>query len=152
MNDDHRLALGFDFGLRRIGVAVGSRVTGAASPLGAVACRDGQPDWSAIDGIVAEWRPSLLVVGLPYNTDGTESEMSRAARRFGRRLAGRFDLSVEFVDERLSSSEAGSRLREQRRRGERGRIRKEQIDELSAAIILQTWLDEGGSEDRTRDD
>lgn len=152
MNDDSRVTLGFDFGLRRIGVAVGSHATGAAAPAGSAACRDGRPDWQAIDAIISEWRPSLLVVGLPYNTDGSDSEMSRAARRFGKRLARRSGLPVEFVDERLSSREAAARLREQRRRGERGRIRREHIDQLAAAIILQTWLDDGGTEDRTRDD
>jgi putative Holliday junction resolvase len=125
-------------------VAVGSRATGASTPLGAVPCRAGLPDWTAIQGFIAQWQPDLLVVGLPYNSDGSESEMSRAARRFGNRLGGRFRLPVEFVDERLSSDEATRRLVEARRRGERGRIRRQDVDQLAASIILQTWLDGTG--------
>jgi len=141
---DHDLALGFDFGLRRIGVAVGSSATGSATPLGNVACRDGRPDWPAIQAFVTEWRPALLVVGLPYNSDGSENDMSRAARRFGHRLGNRLGLPVEFVDERLSSSEATRHLVEARRRGDRRRIRRQDVDPMAAAIILQTWLDGTG--------
>ncbi len=137
----HSLALGFDFGLRRIGVAVGSSATGSATPLGSATCQEGQPDWTAIEAFISEWHPDLLVVGLPYNSDGSESGMSRAARRFGNRLSGRFGLPVEFVDERLSSNEATRRLVEARRRGERRRIRRQDVDPLAASIILQTWLD-----------
>jgi len=142
------LALGFDFGLRRIGIAVGSRTTGTATPLVAVPCMEGQPDWPAIQTLIAEWRPDLLVVGLPYNSDGSDSDMSRAARRFGNRLSGRFGLPVEFVDETLSSNEAAQRLAEGRRSGERRRIRKLDVDRLAASIILQTWLDDTGDRGR----
>jgi len=135
------VALGFDYGRRRIGVAVGSRVSGSTEPLGWIACRDGKPDWEAIGRLVADWKPAILVVGLPYNTDGSESEMSGAARRFGNRIGARFGLPVEFIDERLSSREAEARLIEQRRRGERRRLRKHHLDEAAAAIILQNWLD-----------
>jgi len=138
------LALGFDFGLRRIGVAVGSRATGSATPLGAIPCREGQPDWTAIQAFISEWQPDLLVVGLPYNSDGSDTDMSRAARRFGNRMGSRFGLPVEFVNERLSSNEATRRLVEARRRGARGRIRKQDVDQVAASIILQTWLDGTG--------
>ncbi len=149
MTDDSAVALGFDFGLRRIGVAVGSRATGSASPTASVACRDGRPDWPAIDRIVEEWRPAILVVGLPYNMDGSESEMTRRARRFGRRLEARFRISVTFVDERLSSREARERLRDRRRRGERPRIRKHEVDELAAAIVLENWLNGIGQKEQS---
>jgi len=141
---DRSLALGFDFGLRRIGVAVGSRATGSATPLGAIPCREGQPDWTAIQAFISEWQPDLLVVGLPYNSDGSDTDMSRAARRFGNRMGSRFGLPVEFVNERLSSNEATRRLVEARRRGARGRIRKQDVDQVAASIILQTWLDGTG--------
>jgi putative Holliday junction resolvase len=138
---DTALALGFDFGRRRIGVAVGSRATGGATPLACIPARDGVPDWEAIRELVEEWRPSRLVVGLPYNIDGTESEMTRSARRFGNRMGNRFGLPVEFVDERLSSSEAERRLRGQRRSGERRRrVRPSDVDAMAAAIILESWL------------
>jgi len=141
---DRSLALGFDFGLRRIGVAVGSRATGSATPLEAIPCREGQPDWTAIQAFISEWQPDLLVVGLPYNSDGSDTDMSRAARRFGNRMGSRFGLPVEFVNERLSSNEATRHLVEARRRGARGRIRKQDVDQVAASIILQTWLDGTG--------
>ena len=138
MPDNPALALGFDFGRRRIGVAVGSRATGTATPVTCVGCREGRPDWTGIGKLINDWGPDLLVVGLPYNIDGSESDMSRAARRFGHRLGGRFGLPVEFVDERLSSDEAGRRLREKRQRGDRRRVRKQEVDALAAAIIRKT--------------
>ncbi|MGD8695471.1 MAG: Holliday junction resolvase RuvX [Gammaproteobacteria bacterium] len=147
MTDDSAVALGFDFGLRRIGVAVGSRATGSSSPTASVPCRDGRPDWLAIGRIVEEWRPAVLVVGLPYNMDGSESEMTRRARRFGHRLEARFRVPVAFVDERLSSREARERLSDRRRRGERPRVRKHEVDELAAAIILENWLNAIGQKE-----
>jgi putative Holliday junction resolvase len=136
------LALGFDFGARRIGVAVASDAIGTARPLTSIQARDGRPQWSEIDRIAAEWKPSILVVGLPYNSDGSESEMTRRARRFGNRLGHRLTLPVEFADERFSSQEAEARLRQQRQAGDRRRrVRKENVDEMAAAIILQSWMD-----------
>lgn len=137
------LALGFDYGRRRIGVAVGGTTTGRARPLAVVACRDGQPDWDAVKTLITEWKPDRLVVGLPYNTDGSEGEMTRAARRFAGRMQNRFRIPVELVDERLSSVEAEDWLREQRRTGtRRRRVRREDVDRGAATVILQGWLDE----------
>lgn len=146
MADDASPVLGFDFGRRRIGVAVGSRTSGAASPIECVTCRDGHPDWDAVGRLISEWHPAILIVGLPYNSDGSESDMSRAARRFGHRLGARFGLPIAFVDERLSSREAARVLAERRRQGHRRRIRKGDVDEMAAAIILQNWLDGAGQE------
>ena len=109
-------ALGFDFGLKRIGAAVGQTVTGSASPLGVVAVRSGEPDWEAIAGLVREWRPGALVVGLPYNMDLSEQDMTHKARHFAEQLAERFPLPVHTVDERLSSREAEAALKERRQR------------------------------------
>lgn len=131
--------LAFDFGLRRIGVAVGQTVTGSASPLATVANRDGGPDWQAITQLVAEWRPARIVVGLPVRGDGDDSPMTTATRAFIGDLA-RFGLPVEAVDERYSSHEARGRLVAQRRRGLRGRLRKGMIDAGSAVIIAERWL------------
>lgn len=132
-------SLGFDFGLKRIGVAVGQSITGTASPLTALACRDGQPDWDRVRALLEEWRPGALVVGLPYNKDGSEQPISKAARRFARRLAGRFELPVYLVDERYSSAQAETRLVEARQQGRR-RVRKTDIDSAAACIILESWL------------
>ena len=132
-------AIGFDFGLKRIGVAVGQTVTRSASPLGVVATRGGEPDWEAIARLVAEWRPGALVVGLPYNMDLSEQDMTQRARHFAEGLAERFPLPVHTVDERLSSREAEAALKERRREGRR-RITREDIDGAAACVILESWF------------
>ena len=132
-------ALGFDFGLKRIGVAVGQSITRSASPLGVVTPRNGEPDWEAIARYVQEWRPAALVVGLPYNMDLSEQEMTGHARRFAEGLARRFPLPVHTVDERLSSREAEAQLKERRQQGRR-RITREDIDGAAACVILEGWF------------
>lgn len=134
-----RTALGFDFGLKRIGVAVGQSLTGSASPLGVVAVRGGEPDWEALGRLIQEWRPDSLVVGLPYNMDLSEQEMTQHARRFAEGLAARFPLPVHTVDERLSSREAEAELKQQRQQGRR-RVTREDIDGASAGVILESWF------------
>jgi len=125
--------LGFDYGRKRIGVAVGQTVSGSATALTTVSARDGQPDWRSISALIQDWQPELLVVGLPLSMDGSEHELTQAARRFGNRLAGRYNLPVEFVDERLTSVEAEARQVRPPRPGD--------IDKIAAQIILQDWLD-----------
>lgn len=132
-------ALGFDFGLKRIGVAVGQSVTKNASPLGVIAARNGEPDWSALERLVREWRPAALVVGLPYNMDLSEQDMTHRARQFSQQLAERFPLPVHTVDERLSSREAESALKERRQQGRR-RITRADIDGAAACVILESWF------------
>jgi putative Holliday junction resolvase len=134
---------GFDFGLKRIGVAVGQTLTGSASPLGVVTSRAGEPDWEAIGRLVAEWRPAALVVGLPYNMDLSEQEMTAHARRFAEELARRFPLPVHTVDERLSSREAEAQLKERRQQGRR-RVTREDIDGAAACVILESWFNTRG--------
>ena len=135
MSDKPRTLLGFDFGTRRIGVAVGQELTRTATALTTLNSADGGPDWTAIGRLIKEWQPAALVVGLPLNLDGSESESSRLARRFGNRLTGRYNLPVFTADERLSSSEAEAILAEQ------GRFEKADIDKLAAQLILQGWLE-----------
>jgi putative Holliday junction resolvase len=131
--------LGFDFGMRRIGVAAGQALTATARPLEILPARDGIPDWDRIAGIIEEWQPDLIVVGLPLNADGSEHEVTRAARRFMNRLQGRFGLPVHTVDERLSSVEAASRLRGDNAR----RARPDApLDHIAAQVILETWLEQ----------
>lgn len=98
--------IAFDYGLSRIGVAVGQAVTRTATPLTTLHARRGQPDWNAVEALLREWRPARLVVGLPLNMDGTTSEMAEAARAFAARLEGRYSIKTELCDERLSSFEA----------------------------------------------
>lgn len=125
--------LGFDYGTQKIGVASGQTATGTASGIAILPARDGIPDWAQIERLLKEWQPALLVVGLPLNMDGSESELSARARKFGNRLHGRTGLPVEMWDERLSSREA----RELARDSGRGR---EQVDALAAALVLESWL------------
>ena len=132
--------LAFDFGSRRIGVAVGQTTTGTASPAGVVNVAQ-SPDWPAIERCVREWSPTRLLVGLPYNMDGTETVLTGACRAFASELARRFGLPVELVDERLTSAAAQSDLRDARRSGARTRrVRPEDIDANAARLILETWL------------
>jgi len=136
------LALGFDFGVRRIGVAAGDTLTRKANPVGIVTPGAAGEDWPAIVKLIDEWRPRLLVVGIPYNEDGSESPMTERARAFARELGLRTGLEVALSDERYSSLEAEGRLREARRSGARPRrVRKEDVDRTAACIILERWLD-----------
>jgi len=136
------LALGFDFGVRRIGVAAGDTLTRRANPVGIVTLGAAGEDWPAIVGLIDEWRPRLLVVGIPYNEDGSESPMTERARAFARELGRRTGLEVALSDERYSSLEAEGRLRDARQSGARPRrVRKEDVDRTAACIILERWLD-----------
>lgn len=125
--------LGFDFGTRRIGAALGQRITGTARPLATITVRNGRPDWEAIGRLVAEWAPEALVVGLPLNMDDSEQEMTARARRFSRQLNGRYGLPVHLADERLTTREAARRLEETGRP-------VAALDPAAAAVILETWL------------
>ena len=131
--------LAFDFGLRRIGVAVGQQVTDSASPLGVVRNDENGPDWAGIGNFIREWCPARLIVGMPSHADGSTSEIAAVVRSFIGEL-GRFDLPIEAVDERYSSVEAEVRLKAQRTEGLRGRIRKEMIDAAAAVLIAERWL------------
>lgn len=133
--------LAFDYGKRRIGIATGSGITGTASVLTTLSSVSGEPDWSSIEKIIREWKPDTLIVGMPYNMDGSESEMSGLASEFATTLNTRYQLPVELVDERLSSAEASSILKEQRRQGLRTKkVNKTEIDSLAACLIAETWL------------
>jgi len=132
--------MAFDYGERRIGVAVGQTTTGSASPAGVVAAR-GAPDWPDLERCVREWSPARLLVGLPYNMDGTDTVLTSTCRAFAAELERRIGLPVELVDERLTSAAATAELREARRSGVRARrVRREDIDAHAARLILETWL------------
>jgi putative Holliday junction resolvase len=129
--------LAFDFGTKRVGVAVGESATRLAHPLETIVTESNDARFDAIAKLVAEWRPVGFVVGQPRHADGGEHEIARLAGKFGRRLEGRFGLPVAFVDETLTSSEAESQLREAGSR----RSGKGDVDTLSATLILQGYLD-----------
>jgi putative holliday junction resolvase len=138
-----RLVMAFDFGQRRIGVACGDTLSATATPLAAVLAGPGGQQWAAIGALVRDWQPSLAVVGLPYNVDGTESEQATAARAFAGELKVRYGLRVELIDERYSSLEAQERLQQARETGVRKRrVGKADIDAAAACIILERWITE----------
>lgn len=132
--------LAFDFGLRRIGIAAGDTLTATAAPRPAAFVTRTGPDWSVIGREIASLKPRRLVVGAPYNVDGTPGALAPAARRFADELERRFRLPVSMVDERWSSLEADAALKARRAGGGRRRIRREEIDSTAAAIILERWL------------
>ena len=131
--------LAFDFGLRRIGVAVGQFTTMTASSLETVSNGSG-PDWAAIERLVKEWKPSRFLLGLPLGAEGEETPMSRAARKFAGQLHGRFSLPVSFQDERLSSHAAQARFTELRAQGGLRKKHASQLDAMAAQIFLENWL------------
>ncbi|MDR9436552.1 MAG: Holliday junction resolvase RuvX [Thiohalophilus sp.] len=141
LNRPPRTLLGFDYGLRRIGVAVGQEVTHSVAPLITLSRKTDKPDWDAITRLIDEWQPDLLVVGLPLTLEGEEQEMTQRARRFGNQLKGRYNLPVEMVDERLTSYEAEQLLAERSHNGA-GRNDPEDIDQVAAQLILQSWFDQ----------
>ena len=129
--------LAFDFGIRRIGVAVGESTIGVAHPLSEISGEETEPRFAAIARIIKEWQPQHLVVGLPLTADGAEHDLTRRAQRFARQLEGRFGLPVSLVDERYTSVEAESGLRDT---GARRALREKRIDAAAAQLILQQFF------------
>ena len=143
--DAPRVVLAFDFGQRRIGVASGDTVSHTAAPQGALASGAGGPPWEAIDALLREWQPGLIVIGLPYNVDGSESAQTGAVREFAAEFARRHaPLQVAMMDERYSSREAAARLKAARESGlRRRRVSKADVDAAAACVILERWFTQG---------
>jgi putative Holliday junction resolvase len=136
-----RTVLAFDYGLRQIGVAVGNCLTSSTQPLTILKASQGIPHWPELENLVKEWQPDLIVVGDPLNLDGSDGVLCERARKFGRRLHGRFGITIEMTDERLSSFEAKQNLRQQ---GHKGDYKASPVDSYAAELILQTWMREAG--------
>ena len=139
MNARIRSVLAFDFGLVQIGVAVGNTLLRTTQPLAILRAKEGIPDWQALEQLVQDWQPDLLLVGDPLNMDGSDSELCERARKFARRLHGRLGLPVTMVDERLTSFEAKQVSREQ---GHRGDYKRRPIDSQAAELVLRSWLND----------
>lgn len=134
-----RTMIGFDYGTKSIGVAIGQEITGTARPLKALKAKDGIPNWDEIQRILDEWQPDLLVVGYPTDLDGKDLEtITPRAKKFANRLHGRFGYSVEMHDERLSTKEARADLFAQ---GGYRALTKGNVDSQSAVIILESWFE-----------
>lgn len=136
-NSASTTVLAFDFGTRRIGVAVGDFETQLAHPLAGIAGADNRARFAAIERIVAEWRPTLFVVGVPSRVDGSEHPVGKLARRFAQKLSGRFGIPAELVDEHLTSFEAEHDLRAA---GVRGARLKSGLDSVAAQRILESYF------------
>lgn len=134
------LYLAFDYGHRYIGVASGHTQTATASPLLVVSNDNGTPEWPALDSCLAEWQPVGLVVGVPVRMDGSEQPLTGQARGFARRLRKRYELPVFTADERLTTQQASTIIRENRQRGSRRKTSKADLDKIAAALILRNWF------------
>lgn len=134
--EEIKTVLGFDFGLSRIGVAVGQTITYTAQPLTIIQARQGIPDWKLIEKLIHQWQPQVLLVGWPLRLNNDVQSTTKRAQKFGQRLHGRFGLPVVWVDERLTSYEAQDMLnsREGNKKITQG------VDALAAALIVETWL------------
>jgi putative holliday junction resolvase len=127
-----QVVIGFDFGARRIGVAIGNSVTREARPLTTVKAATVAARWDAVAALLAEWEPARLVVGIPRHPDGAPHEMTARCERFARQLEGRYRRPVAQVDERYTSAVSA---------------RADDVDAAAAALILQQWFDEEGGRD-----
>lgn len=134
-----RTLLGFDYGTRRIGVAVGQEITHTAQGLTTLDAVHGSPDWRELDALIHDWRPQMLVVGMPHSMDDRPHPLRDAVEDFGNQLKQRYNLPVEWIDEKLSSLEAEQALAGSRNSKSR-KQNKSEIDKLAAQVILQTWL------------
>jgi putative Holliday junction resolvase len=132
-----RTVIGFDFGMRHIGVAVGQTVTMTARPYASLSARDGEPEWTQFKKLFSTWQPDALIVGVPFHLNGKEHEMTIAARQFIKELKKRFFIPVYPAEERLTSVEARARLFD---KGGYKSLRKDAVDGLSAQLIVEGWL------------
>ncbi|MCM2681521.1 Holliday junction resolvase RuvX [Echinimonas agarilytica] len=137
-NVGQRTLLGFDFGTKSIGVAIGQEITGTASPEAAIKATDGIPDWDIIGSLLKEWQPDLVVVGLPLNMDGTEQELTLRSKKFANRIHGRFGVPIKLHDERLTTVDAKARLFEM---GGFKALSKGKVDSVSAVLIIESYFE-----------
>lgn len=132
-----RTLIGFDFGTKSIGVAIGQEITGTASPLNALKAVDGIPNWDELQTLFDEWRPHLAVVGLPLNMDGSDQHITFAAKKFANRLNAKYRVKVETCDERLTTVDAKAQLFAM---GGYKKLDKQKVDSVSACLILESWM------------
>lgn len=141
--DSSFIVLGFDFGMKRIGVAVGQMLTQTARPLETIKASNGIPDWDRLQKLVKLWQPNAFVVGIPLNMDGTEQPLTTNAKQFAKSLEDRFKLPVYGIDERLSTKDARERIFKE---GGFKALQKSQVDSVAAQLILQNWLAQQSTE------
>lgn len=137
------ILLGFDFGTKKIGVAVGQTITRSARPLDIIKASNGVPQWEAMDKLIKTWQPDALIVGIPLNMDGTEQPITQVAKRFEDSLRERYQLPVFGIDERLTTREARNYLFDE---GGYKALQAGQVDSVAAQLILQNWLNSQSGE------
>lgn len=130
--------LGFDYGTKSIGTAIGQSLTGTGNPIGSIKAVDGIPKWEEIGMLIEEWQPDIVVVGLPLNMDGTEQEITQRAKKFANRINGRFGVKIATQDERLTTADAKARLFES---GGYKALTKGQVDAMSAVLIIESYFE-----------
>jgi len=130
--------MSFDYGTAKIGIAIGQSISSTAEPLTIIKAKDGIPNWSQITDLIESWEPNFLVVGLPYNIDGSDSKLLQRSLKFANRLNGRFNIPTFGIDERLSSEAA----KEKYKIGNPKNTVRKEIDDVAAQIILETWFSE----------
>lgn len=130
--NDYQIALGLDYGRRKMGAAIGQLRGGIPRPLPVIRMKDGIPDWQTVDCIVGEWNPELIVFGLPINLDGTSNKTVKKIRNLGQIFSTRYVMQVHYIDERLSSKMALERMRDGM---------KFSVDSIAAGLILETWFE-----------
>ena len=130
--------MSFDYGTEKIGIAIGQSISSTAEPLTIIRAKDGIPNWSQITSLIESWRPNFFVVGLPYNLDGSDSKLLQRALKFAQRLNGRFNIPTFGIDERLSSKAATEKFKT----GNPKNSVRNEIDDVAAQIILETWFSE----------
>jgi len=133
VTNDFKIALGLDYGRRRMGAAIGQKLIGSARPMPIIPVKGGEPDWCALDKIVAQWRPEAIVLGKPTNLDGSIHELNDEIETLAKRFKKRYETAVFFVDEHLSSRMAI----EKKKAGA-----KSPLDSIAAGLILETWFEE----------
>lgn len=138
MPEQNSSVIGFDFGTRWIGTAIGQTLTNTASPLQGIRVLNNRPDWYAIENLIETWHPSKLIVGLPTSMLAIDSPMTDKAKRFGRQLEGRFHIKTELVDERLTTREAWQIVENSAHK----KVVKQDIDCIAAVLITETWLNQ----------
>lgn len=135
----HKILLSFDFGMKRIGVAIGQTVTQTARPLETLAAKQGEPDWRDIARLIKKWRPDAIVIGIPLNMDGTDQPITTNAKQFAEKMRIETKLPVYEMDERLTTKDAREQLFNE---GGYKALQGGQIDQIAAQLILQNWFAE----------
>lgn len=132
-----KILIGFDFGMKRIGVAVGQSITKTARPLDTIQAKNGVPNWNAISKLINKWLPDAIIVGIPLNMDGTPQKLTTLAREFAKSLQEKLNLPVYEMDERLTTKAAREKLFTE---GGYKALQDGQVDRVAAQLILQNWF------------